>query len=58
MGMAAVFLAVALLAAGLGLTGVTGDLAAVAWVVAFVFAILFVATTVSESVAGRRRSLR
>ncbi|CAN5596643.1 hypothetical protein BH23CHL8_BH23CHL8_28400 [soil metagenome] len=58
MGLAAAFLMVALAAAALGYSGFAGELVAMAWVIAIVFVILFVATTVTDALTGRRRPTR
>jgi uncharacterized membrane protein YtjA (UPF0391 family) len=53
LNLALVFLAIAIIAAVFGFTGVAGDLAAIAWLLVLVFVVLFVVSLVLNTLRGR-----
>jgi uncharacterized membrane protein YtjA (UPF0391 family) len=53
LNLALVFLAIAIIAALFGFTGIAGDLAAIAWLLVLVFAALFVVSLVLNILRGR-----
>jgi uncharacterized membrane protein YtjA (UPF0391 family) len=54
LGLAALFLVIAVVAALLGYSGLAGDMANIAWVMVIIFAVLFVVAAISNAISGRR----
>ena len=54
LGLAVLFLVIAIVAALFGFSGFAGDMVNIAWLLVIVFAVLFVVSAIANAIAGRR----